>query len=42
MKGQNQRTEELLESLTAYMKLLSREELEIIFMLVRELARKSS
>lgn len=42
MKGQNQRTEELLESLTVYMKLLSREELEIIFMLVRELARKSS
>lgn len=36
----DQRTEKLMESLEAYLKLLSREELEIIFMLVRELARK--
>lgn len=36
----DQRNEKLMESLEAYLKLLSREELEIIFMLVRELARK--
>lgn len=39
MKEKDQRAEVLIESLVAYLKLLNRDELEIIFLLVRELAR---
>lgn len=40
-KEQDQRAKVITESLIAYLKLLDRDELEIIYLLVRELARKN-